>query len=346
MELMRLAEILIECIKRDYPGDIAIVHLHGSAFYKDVHPRSDLDLYFVPKTQRGYKLACSFIFDGIGTDLWGISWERLAHIASHEESIASIVTEGEILYYGDADDLARFEQLKQKALDTGDRDAWLARARKQLDKAYKNGFLAQHAKSLSQVRTHAIGLVYDLAFALSQLNQITIKRGRKNLKQEILAMPLVPENFAFLYDAIFLENDEKGIQDACMGLLTHTEKLLSDACLAAHPPKPFAEAFAGWYEEMIQSYHKIAHACETGDLYTPLFASVEFSHELGQMLSQVGLEAVLPDMVGAYDSENLAHIAAVARAHQKAFESLLNDQGVTPLRFSTFEEVETYLAGR
>ena len=52
MKLIEIVDCLIEKIKKDYDGDISLVHIHGSYFYNDTHNLSDIDLYFVPKTQR------------------------------------------------------------------------------------------------------------------------------------------------------------------------------------------------------------------------------------------------------------------------------------------------------
>ena len=90
-------------------------------------------------------------------------------------------------------------------------------------------------------------------------------------------------------------------------------------------------------------YNKIYHACEVGDVYTPLFASVEFTYELEMMLGHAGSSPELPDMVAAYDSSDLKKIADTARAHQAAFESLLQNKGIHPLAFSTFEEVQQFI---
>jgi len=343
MDLQKLADILIDKIRRDYQNDISIVHVHGSHAYGDTHERSDLDLYFVPKTPHGFQLGCSFILDGIGCDFWALSWERLEQIAAHEEKTASIITEGQVLYYGSEEDFARFERLKACAVDVSDRNAWFRRARKILDEAYKDGFLLQNAESLSEVRTHAIGMLYNLSFALAQLNQVTVKRGRRLLKQEILSMPLVPKDFAALYETVFFSNDMPSIKMVCITLLQNTETLVAETIKAAHPAEEFAGVFDGWYEEMIQSYNKIYHACETGDVYTPLFAGVEFSSELAQLLKQTGISPELPDMVAAYDNGNLNQIAEAARRHQAMFETLLHENGVRPLRFSNFEEVENFL---
>jgi hypothetical protein len=340
-DLMHLADILIDKIKRDYKDDVSIVHIHGSYAYGDTHDLSDLDIYLVSKTQRGFNLGCTFIFNGIGCDFWVLSWERLERIASHGERTASIITDGKVLYYGSDEDLVRFEQLKAQAADTSNRTDWLTRARKALDETYKEGFILQNAETLTEVRTHSIRLIYNVSYVLAQLNQITVKRGRKLLKQEILEMPLVPDNFEVLYDAVFLNNDIKAIKSACVSLLQNTEKLVS--ATMAEPSAPFAEVFGGWYEEMIQSYNKIYHACEVGDIYTPLFAGVEFTYESETMFKRAGISPELSDMVAAYDSGDLKTIADAARTHQAAFESLLRENGIHPLAFTTFEEVQQFI---
>jgi hypothetical protein len=338
---MFLTDILIDKIKRDYADDISIVHIHGSYAYDDSHELSDLDIYIVPKTKRGFNLGCTFIFDGIGCDFWTLSWERLERIASHEEQIASIITNGKVIYHGSDEDLTRFERLKARAANTGNVKEWYKRARKALDEVYKEVFIIQRSEALSEVRAHTIGLIYSLSFALAQLNLTTIKRGRKLLKEEILAMPRVPDDFGKLYDTLFMSCDINIIKAACVSLLLNTEKLVS--AVAAESAADFADMFGGWYEEMSQNYNKIYHACEIGDIYTPLYAAAELSHDLDIMLRQTGISPVLPDMAAAYDSGDLEKIKAAAKEHQKAFEALLRDNGVEPIVFSTIEEVKNFI---
>ena len=108
MKTYKAAELLIEKIKKDYKDDIALVVMMGSNLYQETHKKSDLDLYFVPKTDRGYNLGFVFIIDDIGYDFWPISWERLTKIAHHDERISAIISEGKVLYYGDDKDLKHF----------------------------------------------------------------------------------------------------------------------------------------------------------------------------------------------------------------------------------------------
>ncbi len=72
MKPIKEAELLIEKIKRDYSNDISLLVIMGSTIYNDTHERSDIDMFFVPKTERGFNLEFTFIIDEIGYDFWDI----------------------------------------------------------------------------------------------------------------------------------------------------------------------------------------------------------------------------------------------------------------------------------
>jgi len=103
-------------------------------------------------------------------------------------------------------------------------------------------------------------------------------------------------------------------------------------------------AFAGWYEEMIQYYNKIAHAGETGDPYTPLLAAVDYTAELNSLLRRTGIDVALPDMVAAYDSRDLSVIVSAAWEHQQRFETFLTEHEYIPRRFASMDEVAAFLS--
>lgn len=343
MELIRIAEILIEKIKKDYPKDISLVHVHGSYIYNDTHNLSDLDLYFVPKTERGYNLGTTFILNGIGCDYWALSWERLERIANHEEKTSSIITEGKILYYNSDEDLARFNLLKEKASNINNKEYFLNNASEKIKDVYKIFFAIKNCSNISEIRKHLIEFIYIISFVLAELNCITIKRGRKYLKQEILAMPIIPKNFSELYDNLFLSSDINKLKEIIDELIIDISKLIENQQKDINSKIQFNQAFNGWYEEMIQSYNKIYHACEIGDIYTPLFASVEFTAEIEELFSKIGISPVLPDIVGAYDPNNLNKIAKTAKKHQEQFVQLLIDNGIQIKTFNDFKELGIYL---
>lgn len=346
MKPIKAAELLIEKIKRDYSNDISLLAIMGSTIYNDTHERSDLDMFFVPKTERGFNLEFTFIIDGIGYDFWVISWERLERIANHGERIISIITEGKVLYCASNEDMERWNSLKRKALDVSDRLRLIDLAGEQLDSACVDMVQLRNARTLSEARYQAIGVIYKLGQAISLLNGVSIKRGRGKLKAEILAMPVVPECFEELYDTAFFCNDKDKIILSFASLMENTGKLIEGERHKYTPRKSFKDNWSRLYEELLNAYNKIAHACEINNPVTVLFASVELTYEIEQVTKYTGVTLdSLPDLIEAYDPNNLTKIYKLAKVHQEALENLLDRQDVSVRRFCDFKELEKYLEG-
>jgi hypothetical protein len=342
VNVFRAAELLIEKIKKDYANDIAVVVMMGSHLYEDTHSRSDLDLYFIPKTERGYELGFVFIIDGIGFDFWPISWERMERISRHEERIGAILTEGRILYVGSNDDLNRFNQLKEQAKDTSNQALFIKKALDKINTVDDHYYQLMTAQNLSQARTQAIKIIYTVTEALSLLNQETIKRGRAKLKGEILKMKLIPNRFEDLYDTVFKVSDLKEIQKAYQYLIIETKALIKSHDRVIK--RPFREEAYGFYEELINSYNKIFHACEINDPYTALFAGVEIYLELEGVLGHTDVSFDhLPDLLKAYDPKNLSSYQKVAKEHQLAMEKTFTSHGVEFKTFKDFDDLANYL---
>lgn len=343
MRLMRAAEILIDKIKRDYKDDIAVVVMMGSHLYGETHSLSDLDMYFVVNTPRGYELGQTFIIDGIGFDFWPISWERMERIANHDERITAIITEGKILYYGCDADLARFNALKEKALDTSDFRKFAYKAKTVLGNAYKPYFQLESSTDLTSVRKHAIGITFAVTNAIALINRDTVKRGRGKLKAELLAMKHVPVDFATHYDVLFESKDVEAIKRAAKQLIIETERLIAglsrDYDLAN--PEKVTEKLAGFYEELINFYNKITHGIEIGDYVTVFYAANEIMIELEDVFSGTGVSLEgLPDIVGAFDLDDMEAYGALVKAHQKALEALLHEHGVKVNVYKDFEDIQ------
>ncbi|QNO14079.1 hypothetical protein HYG86_04475 [Alkalicella caledoniensis] len=344
MKLLKAAEILIDKIKKDYKNDIACVVVMGSYVYNETHSRSDLDMYFVPKTERGFNLQKVFLIDGIGFDFWAISWERLEGMANHDERITSIITEGKMLYYGSEEDLNRFNEIKAKALHVSDVEKFIGKAKEQVDTTYKKYFKLLNAGNISDARKHAMGIIFSLTYAIALLNRTTVKRGRGKLKKEIMDMELVPKDFATLYDTVFISNDIDMIRKAYGQLIRNTEDLIQMEHEKISKPVSFKDNVSGYYEEMINFYNKIYHSCEIGDKYTALFATTELTMEFEGAFSVTEVSAnELPDIIGAYAPENIDTLLQLVHEHQRKIEGLLENHGVEVTVFKDFQELEEYM---
>ena len=66
----RLVQWLEQTVKRDYAGKVALVCLYGSHINGTANEQSDVDCYFVPKTEAGMTLARTFLLEGVGYDIY------------------------------------------------------------------------------------------------------------------------------------------------------------------------------------------------------------------------------------------------------------------------------------
>jgi predicted nucleotidyltransferase len=338
MDLIEVANFLIEKVQNDYNGDVSLINIYGSYLNKDAHKFSDLDLFLVPKTERGYNLGKTFILNGIGYDFWALSWERLERIAKHKEgSRYSIITDGKVIYNNEEDDLIRFNKLKDIA---NEHYSNIENAKAILGNIYAEYFRLININDLPTIRKSIIGIIYDLSNLLVEINGKPIKRIRKYQKQEILSMDLIPEDFGIIYDKLFVEKDINVIKELLHKLIINTEKIINKP---DSKNESFKDLFSGFYEEMIQHYNKIYYACDVGDIYTPLYASVELTEEIEKLFVECNCIYKLPDMVGEYDSKNLNKIKKAAERHQIEFIKILKENGINITEFNNINELKEYL---
>ena len=335
------AEHLVKKIEKDYKEDIALVVMMGSHLYHDTHEKSDIDLYFIPKTDRGFNLSMVFTIDGIGYDFWPITWERLEKIANWNERIVSIVTEGKILFVSNDDDLKRFNDLKLHAYDPGFLLTLRQKAKDKFKEAYQINFDLCHAEDLTSVRKYGIKLLYLLTEVVALYNQTPIKRGRGKLKSEIAQMKVVPKGFLDHYDDIFISKDLKYIKKSFYEMIVIFENFFNQD--ESKEIKSFKNQAEGFYEEIINNYNKIERACMTQDYYTALFSAAEIEFEYEWLFKDVDVKNELPDLLCHYHHHDLSHFYEHVKKHQKAFVKLLSDHQVSIKTFKDMNELKKEL---
>ena len=110
----KVVKWITDKVKAEYADDVSLVLLYGSYLNGTAHNKSDVDCYFIPKTERGYKLATGFILEGVGYDLFPMSWERVAGIADLQECLLPLVGDVKVIYSANPCDLKRFEDIQSK----------------------------------------------------------------------------------------------------------------------------------------------------------------------------------------------------------------------------------------
>jgi len=338
------ADLLIEKIKKDYKDDISLVVMMGSRLYDDTHAKSDLDLYFIPKTKRGENLGLVFIMDGIGFDFWPISWERIEKIARYDERITSIITEGQVLYSGSDNDLKRFNLIKEKISYDLEPEEFFEKAMHKMKDIYEPYYAMQYERDyIAIVRLQGVKILYTITEVIALVNNTFIKRGRKHLKSEILEMKDIPRDFEELYDQFFVENNPHHLVEVVSDLIRNTKYMLKELDFYTKP-KSFKENMHGFYEEIINHYNKIERACEIGDHVTAMLAAAEINIEMEWAFQDTEeIIEVLPGMLPAYDASNLERFCERAKIHHNNFLGLLDHYEVEVRHFADFKALEDYL---
>lgn len=94
----KVIEWIMNRVKTEYADDISLVLLYGSYINGTANNKSDVDCYYIPKTERGY-------------DLFPISWERITGISDLQESLLPLVGDVQVIYCGNSCDLERFKAI-------------------------------------------------------------------------------------------------------------------------------------------------------------------------------------------------------------------------------------------
>jgi hypothetical protein len=289
-------------------------------------------------------LGTTLIIDGIGCDFWALSWERLEQIANHNESLVSLLTEGEILYYYSNEDLQRFNDLGKKSLELyNDKNFSVRHAEELSNNLYKIYYKIQKNSALTDLRYCIIDFLFWLSFISAEINGVSIKKGRKYLKEELLSMPIIPKNLEAMYDTLFYSINAPEVKECLNTLIDETLMMIKDQKELYVKTNSFDKIFTGWYEEMIQYYNKIYHACKINDIYTPLFASVQYVTEMNGMFGETGYKDHLPDIVSHYDPKDLSKINKITKEHQEQFENILSENNIKIRRINDFKELKEYL---
>lgn len=204
----------------------------------------------------------------------------------------------------------------------------------------------ERTDKLSEVRRQGVGIINLLAWSLALLNKTTIKRGRGKLKSEILNMELFPDNFEVDYDLIFDSNNIDAVKKSIHNLIINTEDLINREEKNISERFDFKDKLIGFYEELINNYNKIYHACELGDHVTALFAAAEIEQEIEDIFSGTVVSSYeLPKLVDKFNKDDLYNFNMAAELHQKSFEALLKHKGVEIKIFRDFEDLEEFVFG-
>lgn len=294
---------VIDTVKEKYADDIALVISHTTLRIDDSEQTIS---YFVPITNRGNELARTFILNGEGFDVWGISWERLEQFAELEEYNITVLADSEILYAKNDEWAKRFEMLKSKQRNNL---ADESRMRKCALKAYaqaKELYTEMLFAKRSDIRMLA-GYVLDyLARAIAFCNHIYFKKSQTSQLEELQQLTQnrkMPERFSELYLSVIKENDEIKQKEKCHEAIRIVREYLEETYPANPPKEHNYQDLADWYAELSYTWLRLRHYAADGDFIKVYMWGILLQSELNSVCEDFCLEK--PELMECYNYKNL-----------------------------------------
>ena len=329
-------------IETDYKDDVALLIGQRGACKIPTDEQNLAFDFYVPCTEKGYQLAQTFIIEGMGYDLFPMSFQRLEGIADLQETITFALMEGEVLYARTKEDESRFialQELVRKRL--ADPKYRVCKAFEQLDVAmdiYKN--LAFNEK-MGDVRKAAGGVMQYLSIAIATFNGTYLKRqyGSGQYGKALENIDKKPQHYQKLCEEIVYASTIEEIKDKVYKLINETRKFFASIKQPMQEERnENIEELAGWYYEMRYSLRRLAYFCEVKD---PICA-----YELGCYI-QIEYDAIkdefelMPiDLMGSYEASDLSVLLLKANLlEEHVLERLKNAQ----CELRIYEDLESFL---
>ena len=333
-------------VRTKYNDDISMVLLYGSYINGTANSRSDVDCYFIPKDDRGYEMAVDFMIDGIGYDLFPMSWDRVENIAALKEVLLPCVGDVQILYYHSEDDLERFRQIQRKLQHNLKNKAYVKGISEERFLSACNLYseMAAHTDT-NTIRKLAGGVIMSLADAVAIFNHDYFHFGLKRQLEDLQTRFLdIPEEFINEYIRVIQSPDHTSCIEHCFTLLTITADYLGlelQIYETAVKEQVISKAkldfqwLAGLYEEISSTFNKISICCETGNYVLAFLSAVCLQRDLDDAVEYGGEKYRLLD---SYFYAELPRLARRAKEIEADYVQRILDGGGRIKSFNSFEE--------
>ena len=335
----RMLEAFVETIRKNYSDSIGLVIVYGSYVTGQMNPKSDIDVVFICKNDRGYEMSRQFIYEDVGYDFFGMSMERFHKIIGEFQPLVSIIAEGRLIYADCLENERNFIQLQERIRTLGQTTSprefatEIASVLKDLKcKAFEHQF-ADKLKKL-----HLQGqILYLTGHFLGLVNRRHFKYGTKKWVEEIAAMPLKPKTIRYYLELLTRSKvDSQEIMKYVETLSTFWNDILLD-----DPIKHDVPSLEGFYEEALSTWNKLDHAAEQDELMTAFLAATTLENELSQFRGQ---DTLITPLFTDYDA-SLASLKRNGEASKQDMLKLLRRNQIEVKAYASLEAVLKAIRG-
>lgn len=343
----KIVDWIINKVKKEYAMDISLVLIYGSYVNGTANAKSDVDCYFIPKTERGYHLAVDFIIADVGYDIFPISWERVERIADLDESLSPLVGDVQIIYCSDSKDLEHFKNLQDKLKkNLSDKEYIQNIAEKRCQTAADLCAWMKSSKNACEIRKIAGYMIMTLADAVAVYNHDYYHFGLKKQYEDLCDnFKGVPQNIVTGYrNVITAEHTDEVVKyaaimlnDVCdyLNILPVIQESVPNETMTAKDIN--ASWLARLYEEISSTFQKIYVCCENDNYMLAFLSAVCLQWDLDD-----AKEAGCPeyDLLSDFNYNKLNILSEQTHIIEDDLVCLITDNGGRIKKYDNFEEFE------
>ncbi len=346
----RIVNWITNRVTTEYVDDVSLVLIYGSYVNGTDNPKSDVDCYFIPKTERGYNMAVDFILGGVGYDIFPMSWDRVEGIADLKEPLLPLVGDVQIIYCAANDDLERFKTLQEKLKNNLSNNEYVRDIVKgKCEYVNEMCTLMNTSNRASEIRKLAGYAIMELADAAAIYNHdyyhFGLKKQFEDLENKFLSIPRsIVSAYKSVVEAATIDEVKKHtmkmFHEVCTYLnITLTESKMTENQSIAEGPIDAAR-LAGLYEEISSTFNKIYVCCESGNYILAFLSAVC----LQQVLDEAR-EAGCPeyDILGCFDYKQLCQLHEVTQKTENDFVQMIVENGGHIKKYDSFEQFENQI---
>ena len=329
----RLADWAIRTVENGYANDVCLLLEHNSLrLTRDMAERSFS--FYIPATNRANGLNRTFIINGIGYDLFPMSWERIESIADVRDYNTTCLANAEILWARSDADRQRFLSLQARLAANLQNPAYMQEmAVKWLESAKDIFTDTLFEERMYKVREN-VGHICDLlSIAVAFMNTRYFKHGRTSQLQELEKMENVPPGFVQLYRDIIAEPCPDVQKQLCYRMISLTKDFVETK---KHVEGQDFTELAVWYQELCYWWRRIYHWCDANDHANAYVWGCGLQGEIDEWGAKNGITDT--DIMSAFSVNDLASFRKRAEVVEQNFRRAIAENGVKLDEYSSIEE--------
>jgi len=332
----RLTDWAVRKIEAEYRDDVCLLVGRWTRHFDQEQEELSFH-YYIPATSRSNGLARTFIIDGIGYDLFPMSWERVERIAEIRGDNPMCLDHAEILYARHDDDRRTFTSLQARLRANLQNPRFMyARAIETLDTAMKIHRDMLFAEDLRTVRESAGYICMRVADAVAYLNQQYL--GIPDHIQALRSIKNVPTGFIDLYEQIIRAKTADEQQRLCHNIIAMTSRFLDehDTHSVSRISAPDFSELAFWYQELSYTWRRVYYWCDRHDPVNAYLWCCFLQNEVDHVGADFGMEDL--DILSAFDADDLAAFRKRAERVEQQIVTAIEVHGVHLASYPSVEE--------